>query len=28
MSGSLKDDLGAHWIHPSAEEDDRTLGQR
>jgi len=26
MTGSLKDDLDAHWMHPSAEEDDRTLG--
>jgi len=26
MRGSLKDDLDAHWMHPSAEEDDRTLG--
>ena len=26
MSGLLKDDLDAHWMHPNAEEDDRTLG--
>ena len=26
MSGLLKEDLDAHWMHPNAEEDDRTLG--
>jgi len=26
MSGLLKDDLDARWMHPNAEEDDRTLG--
>ena len=26
MSGLLKDDLDAYWMHPNAEEDDRTLG--
>ena len=26
MNGSLKDDLEPHWMHPNAEEDDRTQG--
>ena len=26
MSGSLKVDLDDDWMHPNAEEDDRTLG--
>ena len=26
MSGLLKDDFDPQWMHPNAEEDDRTLG--